>query len=654
MAATLPHVWYANYGNGSSTGYFAISAWHQPWTPTAGTFTRQTAPTNANARVFVCIVSGAVGAVEPTWTVTKGSKTTDNACTWMECTGQPAVNGDVTNTPASSTERSQSVSLGLIIKKNTADFFFICTTAGVCGAGEPTYNTTAGQTTTDGGAVWTSLGAVGSYSIWGAPFPYLTNAVNTNWMAAGDTCYVSSAHAEVQAAAMSINAGTASTATYSSIICVANAPSATPPVAGDITTGASINSSTSNAITLQGCVYWQGVNFLSGSGSSAPTLTISSTQGGWIRLDNCTLTVNNTGASTLQIGASGSMTILQNTPVVFGGTATQIMGFGGGHVIWRDTPSALQKSAGSWPTSLFNSGSFSNGDFLIENCDLSSYAGTNWFGTSGPVSGRLVMHNCKLPSGIALNASLGPREARIDQINCDTGGNIYNHSRLWYEGQQLVNTSAVRTGGASDGTTAYSWQITTNANTNKAMCFECLPIQIWNTVTGSNRTVTIEACYVGTSLPINTDIWIDTVYYGTAGSVVGTTNSTTIATVLSSTSSWSASSATWSGSASARLANHAYVLGDLIGVSSASSIVRLFQCTTAGTSFNGAAPGAYATATDGTQVTDGTAVFTAVERFQLTTTLSAPQPQSAGYFTIYVRVGKTSGIYYVDPYVTLS
>src|SRR5689334_19152956 len=128
MTVTTPTVWYANYGNGTSTGHFAVGAWVANTSTTVGQFIRATAPSVGNERVFVCIVAGTTSnPTQPTWNTSKGVKTTDNNITWMECTGNPAMNGDLTNTPLSSQNRSGSQSLGNIITNNTQDHYFICT-----------------------------------------------------------------------------------------------------------------------------------------------------------------------------------------------------------------------------------------------------------------------------------------------------------------------------------------------------------------------------------------------------------------------------------------------------------------------------------------------------------------------------------------------
>ena len=92
--------WYCNFGNGTSTGYYAVTAWATGATIAAGALRRQlTAPAVGNERVFVAIVAGTTHATtEPTWALTRGAKTTDNTVTWQEVTGASAVNGDLSNT----------------------------------------------------------------------------------------------------------------------------------------------------------------------------------------------------------------------------------------------------------------------------------------------------------------------------------------------------------------------------------------------------------------------------------------------------------------------------------------------------------------------------------------------------------------------------
>ena len=661
MTVTTPSIWYANFGNGSSTGYFAIGVWATLTAYTVGNITRQTAPTAVNSRCFVCIVAGTSLVSEPTWILTKGAKTVEAAGpTWMECTGQPGLNGDLASTPLSSQNRSGAQVLGNFITNNSQTHYFICTTAGTTGAGEPTYTTTTGGTTTDSGCTWTCLGAVGSFTAWMAPFPRLSIAGAGGLVRVpdGGTLYVSAAHAETAAANTTTFNGGGVNGAQTQVICVSNGCSF-PPVAADITTGASVTVTGAFSLTIQGNnVEFNGFTFTGGT-SSTPVIISNNTA--FVRLRNSVVSTPSTGGDiTIGIGATEFI----NTSVVFGNSVNQ--GFNiSGSFTWRDTPNALSTTT-IWPSQLFLSALGGNGATLIEGVDISAFAGARYAADSTLMTRMTVFSHCKIPASIPCNSSngFGFRAEVIDFINCDNGGRTFFTQRFGWGCLLETTTGAVRTGGASDGTTAFGWSLTA-AGTRPlswANPYETMPVVVWNdTINPNNVIVTAEGAWVPPGLPYDDDIWFDVLYFGTASSVLSTRRACTKATTISARTQWSASSALWGGSASARQNTNLYSQGALIGVSSAGGIVRLFVCTHGGTS-SGSLPGGYASAVDGDVVTDGGGgcLFTAVTRFAMTITLSAPQPQAAGYFYVYFKLannGDSSGNYqtcFIDPKAELS
>ncbi len=638
--------WYTNFGDGSTTGYYAVTAWAANTAKTVGQRVRQNAaPAVGSERVFVCTTAGTTHVTtEPTWVTTQGAKSpaagSDGTVVWHECTGKPAVNGDLTNTPASSAARSQAVVLGNIIKNNAGTYYFICTTAGTCGAGEPSYTLTAGVTTADNTATWTCLGAVGNFTAWQAPGARLA----TSWATTGDTVYVSSIHAETQASALSI-----SPAGLIQYLCVANGGS-TPPVAADLTTGASVTTTGNSTITI-GHSYFQGIAFNCATGAFGTLFNIGTGNGTYVSMRNCALNMRATAGGNFVFGnVNASKIELVNTTIGFGGSTGELFGLAGCQFLWRDTPSALSAVGGTWPNNPFRG---TVGTMRVENVDLSAFAGSGyWNVNAGPV--KAVFSRCKLANIAMIGSNSAPGHVEIDVIDCDTAGATYRHER-WqpYEGNQTIETVVVHTGGASDGTTTYSWKIVTQITARWTMPFESLPIAIWNpnVPSGGDVTVTLEGLVNAAALPNNDDIWIWSSYLGTASSTLGSSVTETKATPLTANGALTASTVAWDGAASARQNTHAYVVGDIIKV--ASNTGRLFFCTTSGTTA-GSEPGGYASAVDGGSVTDNTAVFRAAVRFKLAVTCTGPAPQTAGYITTQVRVGKLSSTYYVDPKAVLS
>ena len=115
-------------------------------------------------------------------------------------------------------------------------------------------------------------------------------------------------------------------------------------------------------------------------------------------------------------------------------------------------------------------------------------------------------------------------------------------------GQQTVETTIVRTGGASDGTTAIAWKIVTTADSEKEAPYEALPISLWNDTTGSPKTLTLQGIWGGGAVPNNDDIWMEVEYLGTSGFPIVSKVSSGRATPLTAGSAIPAGSGTWGGS----------------------------------------------------------------------------------------------------------
>lgn len=594
MANVGPTVWYIRDNAPTSTiGWSAVTAWATGAVKAAGALVRQlAAPTVGNERAFVCIVAGTTHATtEPTWVVTKGAKTTDNTVTWQECTGQPGVNGDLTNCPNWTTEKNVTITIGLVIQRNNAVSLQICTTAGTTGNGaEPSFSDTAGTTTADNTVTWTSLGAVGNFAAWAAPHARLANAYAANWGTAKNTFYVGDDHSETQSTNMTLTTPSSNTiANLCWIYCIDHTVSL-PPTSSNLKTTATIATTGNTAITHATYCYYNGFLFKSGSGAnnSAPTIGIGDYGG--LYFENCTHAIVATGSgAVLALGnAGGSQKIsLTNTILSFGATG-QSVAIRMNNIVWRNTASAI---GGTVPTTLFP-GTGGAGVLLAEGIDLSAAgAGKTIVGAGLNSPSRFMFVDCKLGASVTLAATQVIPGAVADFIRCDSGATIYKQNRWAYEGILKPETTIIRSGGASDGTTGISWNLTTPAATFWVNPFECFPISIWNTVTGSTVTLTIEIVNDGTTLN-NDDIWVDVEYMGSSATPIGSVATSTKSNGLAAGSAITSSSTTWT----------------TTGL--ASPIKQKLVAT-----------------------------FT---------------PQLAGYLRAYVKMAKASKTVYVDPLITLS
>jgi hypothetical protein len=506
-------VWYTRDNTG--VGWTAVTAWSAAASKSPGNLIRQlAAPTVGNERVFIATQAAAAntGGAEPTWVITKGGKTTDNAVTWQECTGQPGINGDLTNCPNWNVVKNTAVALGFIIKNIANTFLFICTTAGTAGnAAEPTWTTAAGNTTTDNTITWTSIGAVGTFINWAAPFSRIGNAIAATWTNPGDIIYVAADHNETQASAITWNAGSAILPVAIHCVAVATIP---PTVT---TTGAAVNTSGNNGINISNAnlsnLYLNGINITAGSGANNPQIDIGANslnaQG---LFEKCILKSGGTTGGRILIGIAGNpkitLFIFDSCSLVFSSTNADIA-FGYGLIEFRNCGFAV---TGTVPTNALFTPQNNMVEVLIKDSDLSNI--NNGVTTSLTRSGLITIRNSKInPAGVLVTGSYTNfGSTRLKLQNCDNGNTNYKNIYVQFAGILQHSTTIFRNGGANNGITAISWQIVTNTNAQQFGWFDTEDLIVWNDLIGSSRTATVNLT-TATTLT-NADIWLELEYLG--------------------------------------------------------------------------------------------------------------------------------------------
>lgn len=373
--------------------------------------------------------------------------------------------------------------------------------------------------------------------------------LHTPTWSAGDRIFVSDAHAQDTSAAISINLnGTLANPTL--VICGDDV--AEPPTA--VATTGLVQTTGGNTISVNGGGYVYGLTFNAGNSSGTVAYLYLGSNDALQVFDSCNLqiaTVNTTAKISCTSGTANnefSLT-LKNTGLKFA-NASQTFALGHVNFVWEG---GSLLAGGTAPSTLFTFG----GDgvqALISGVDLSNGGSSmNLFAPSNAV-GRAVVRNLKLPAswtGGLTSSALATKAQRIEMYNCDSGDTNY---RLWiadYAGSVRDETTIVRTGGASDGTTALAWKMTTSANAGyPSIRMESPEIVQWNDTTASSKTVTVEIVHdsqgAGAGARFQDDeAWLEVMYLGTSGFPLGTWINDCKANVLAAAADQTDSTETW-------------------------------------------------------------------------------------------------------------
>ncbi len=403
------------------------------------------------------------------------------------------------------------------------------TTAGTSLAAEPTWTTTKGSTTTEvAGPVWTEVTGDSTYN-WTAPHARLVNAFA--WATAGDDVYLSEDHAETQASLMTCTSpGTE--ASPCRIICV-NHSGTVPPVSTDLRTTATISTTGNSTLTLSGTAYYEGITFTASATTGTANLVVCQTSNRGMTLKNCKLALGgNVTTNRLFFGGSagqGNYVRLFNTTLSFAAVEQGVSIRS--RFVWENTASAI---LGTVPTTLFVFVSAMGGSVTLNGVDLSaSGAGVNLFDISvAGLSVRADLTDCKLGSSVTIctgtPSGLGYCVVRL--VNCDSADTNYRYYKESYEGSISQETTIIRSGGATNGTTPISFKMISLANTRFYSPLYSHWMLFWNNSAGS-KTVTIPVLTDNVTLK-DTEAWVEVEYLGTSGFPLGLFSSDAAADVL--------------------------------------------------------------------------------------------------------------------------
>lgn len=493
---------------------------------------------------FECTTAGTSHATtEPTWTTTVGGTTSDGTVVW---TTRGSANTWAALTAYVLGDRVVATTSASAAAQN---YVYECTTAGTSLASEPSWNTTTpdSSTTTEvAGPVWT----LRKCSTWNNAHIKLEkvqgDSSGTGKTAAGDTIYVGDEHTQTQASALSFNQfGTL--ANPINFICVNDTGDPATPTT--LAATASVATTGANAITIcstaNRAVYFNGVKFQAGDSTNNAGINLGATRD-YVVLENCLLELRGNNASSTIGGAlTDTAVVLINTPVKFANASQGIAPSGQYTLEWRNTPSGVQGTA---PTTLFPSVSGPGISRVnIHGVDLSGVA-TNLFditNTSG--QGVYKLYNCKLTSAItvALGTSGGLGTGQVQMVNCDSAATNYRLATAEARGTLVQETTIVKSGGASDGTTPISWKMASGATTPRfSLPLASFPIPQWNNNSGSSKTLTVEIVHDSVTNLTDAEVWVEAEYLGSSATPLSSFANDS-AGIVGTPADQAASSVTW-------------------------------------------------------------------------------------------------------------
>jgi hypothetical protein len=415
-----------------------------------------------------------------------------------------------------------------------------------------TSNGTTNESGHGGTAVWTECTGQENHqhdnsitNTWTAPAARIQNLTSSgkNVLAAGDTVFASSDHAETQNTGnISFTLGGYNTGPIR-IISVDRTKSVPPlPADPNPVSGASWTNSGGGSFSPGAFLEIWGFTI-----ASAPSFQLNCATGGILRLMNSTIQLTASNAAIGYAGSGGGRIEFENVTVNFNNTnqSFKLNATNGGIFRWRNV-STQPAVSGTVPTALFSTNTSGQVPTMIflDGLDLSSLGSATVTNSAAIDTIRFFVTNCKLGSGFLWAVSSTLPGATSELVNCDSGNTNYKNARYDGFGSALTtDTTVTMTGGATDGVTPYAHKMVTVATDQNVLTpLESFQILKWNSTTGSAVTAAIQL--LATSTLKMSDVWMEAEYLSDSGSPLGSFVST-FPNILDSTTPMSAGTGSW-------------------------------------------------------------------------------------------------------------